>query len=263
MNVEERHVLTQDSPWMRARVHLDREVVSRETVAGALEHRLFGPEVDRGRFEQGCDYAADAGLAAVVCRPEHVPIAARRLRGSSTATVTVLAFHDSASLHDPADLAAEARELVAAGASEVALVVAPGLDRRGCLHVVKEQVEAVVGAVGPSGGRVRVMLNTADTSKEQMTECTALVGGLGPALVQGGSLHGDRATFSQIEAMRHCLPDTVLLKWTQPLRSVEMMLVSMALGVSRFNGDIPALLESAKRSTRIAPLKLPVHGVDF
>jgi deoxyribose-phosphate aldolase len=237
--------------------------VSRETVAGALEHRLFGPEVDRVRVEQGCDYAADAGLAAVVCRPEHVSLAARRLLGSSTATVTALAFHDNASLHSPADLAAEARELVAAGASDVALVVAPGLDREGCLHLVKEQVEAVVGALATTGGRVRVILNTTDTSKEQMTECTALVRGLGPALVQGGSFRGDRATFSQIESMRHCLPDRVLLKWTQPLRSVEMMLVSMALGVSRFNGDIPALLESAKRSTRIAPLRLPVHGVDF
>ncbi|KRF22692.1 hypothetical protein ASG95_08940 [Phycicoccus sp. Soil803] len=260
---EQRHVLTRDSPWMRARVLLDREVVSRETVAGALEHRLFGPEVDRGRFQRGCDYAADAGLAAVVCRPEHVSIAARRLLGSSTATVTTLGFHDTTRLQDPADLAAEALELVAAGASEVALVVAPGLDRQGCLHLVQEQVEAVVDAVAPAGGKVRVMLNTTDTSKEQMTECTALVGGLGPSLVQGGSFRGDRATFSQIEAMRHCLPDRVLLKWTQPLRSVEMMLVSMALGVDRFNGDIPALLESAKRSTRIAPLKLPVHGVDF
>jgi hypothetical protein len=42
-----------------------------------------------------------------------------------------------------------------------------------------------------------------------------------------------------------------------------MMLVCMALGVNRFNGDIPTLLAEAKRSSQYAPLMLPIHGVDF
>jgi hypothetical protein len=96
-----------------------------------------------------------------------------------------------------------------------------------------------------------------------MTACTALVGTSGAALVQGGSFRGDRATFSQIETMRGILPFPVLLKWTQPIRSVEMMLVCMALGVNRFNGDIPTLLADAKRSSQSAPLMLPIYGVDF
>jgi deoxyribose-phosphate aldolase len=257
------HVLTQNTPGVRARVQLHREVVSPETIAGALEHRLFRPEVDLGQLKRGCDYAAEAGVAAVLCRPEHVAPAARRLLDSLTVTVTALAFHQETRLQEPADLAAEGLELVAAGASEVALIVAPGLDRHGCLQLIAEQVDAVLEAVTPQGGRVRVLLNTTDMSKDQVTECTALVGARGPTLVQGGSFRGDRATFSQIESMRDALPSEVLLKWTQPLRSVEMMLVSMALGINRFNGDIPALLDSAKRSTQIAPLMLPVYGVDF
>ena len=81
--------------------------------------------------------------------------------------------------------------------------------------------------------------------------------------MQGGSFHGDRATVTQIEVMRDALQGGVLLKWTQPVRSVEMMLVAMALGVDRFNGNIPDLLSSAKLSSATAPLMLPIYGVDF
>lgn len=256
-------MLTLDTEWLRARVQLDRDVVTTESLAAALELRLHWPEVDEGQLRRGCDYAADAGLAAVLCRPEHVATAARRLLGSGIGAVTALSFHDATRHQDPADLAAEARELVSAGAAEVALIVAPGLDSDDCLHLVSEQVAAVVEAVTPEGGKVRVLLNTTDASKKQMRACTALVGGAGAVLVQGGSFRGDRATFSQIEAMRHALPAEVLLKWTQPLRSVEMMLVCMASGVNRFNGDIPTLLKSAKRSSHLGQLMLPLYGVDF
>jgi deoxyribose-phosphate aldolase len=153
-------------------------------------------------------------------------------------------------------------ELLSAGASEVALIVAPGRESA-CRHIIGEQLDAVVGTATPQGGKVRVLIDTTDATKDQMTACTALVGASGAALVQGGSFRGDRATCSLIEAMRSTLPFPVLLKWTQPVRSVEMMLVCMALGVNRFNGDIPTLVAEAKRSSQRAPLMLPVYGIDF
>jgi deoxyribose-phosphate aldolase len=256
-------VLTLDTEWLQARVLLDREVVTRESLADALEHRLYGAHVDQGEVRRGCDYAAEVGVAAVLCRPEHVAIAARRLLGSGTATVTPLALHDAALQRDPAALAREALELVAAGADQVALTVEPGLDRQGCLHLVSEQVAAVVEAVTPQGGKVRVLLNPTHATKHLVRACTTLVGTRGPTLVQGGSFRGSRATFSQVEAMRHALPADVLLKWAEPVRSVEMMLLCMSLGVGRFNGDIPMLLAAAKRSSQLGPLMLPIYGVDF
>jgi deoxyribose-phosphate aldolase len=257
-------VLRLDTPGIRRRAALEREVVDTDSIAAALEHRLYPAEVDRGGVRRGCDYAAEVGLAAVLCRPEHVAIAARRLTGSGIPTVTALAFQDAQpQRREPADLAAEAVELMSAGASEVALSVAPGLDGQGCLDRIGDQVQAVVEAVVPERRTVRVILNTTDVCKEQMSACTQMLGSSGVALVQGGTYLGDRATFSQIEAMRHSLPAHVLLKWTQPLKSVEMMLVCMALGVNRFNGDVRALVDSARRSSQLAPLMVPVHGVDF
>ena len=257
-------MLTLDTPSIGGRVALEREIPNTDSLAGALEHRLYGADVDTGHLRRGCDYAAEVGLAAVLCRPEHVTTAARRLTGTGVATVTALAFHDAPTRRrDPAELAAEARMLVSAGASEVALTISPGVEHQGCRHLIAEQLQAVVEAVTPEHRKVRVMLNMDDASKEQMSACTQLVGSGGAWLVQGGSFRSDRATFSQIEAMRHSLPEDVLLKWTHPLRSVPMMLVCMALGVNRFNGDSRALLESARQSLKLGPLMVPVYGVDF
>lgn len=256
-------MLTLDNTWIRTRVRLDREVMDPESLAAALEHRLHTPDIDHGALQQGCDYAADAGLATVLCRPEHIATAARHLTGTGTAAVTALAFHDSdPQPHDPGALATETMQLLSAGAAEVALIIAPGRENA-CLHMIGEQLDAVIGTATPHGGKVRVLIDTSEATKDEMTACTAMVGTSGAALVQGGSFRGDRATFSQIEAMRSTLPFPVLLKWTQPIRSVEMMLVCMALGVNRFNGDIPTLLAEARRSSQYAPLMLPIHGVDF
>lgn len=257
-------MLTQDTTWIKARTRLERDVVTTQGIAARLEHRLHGPDVDVERLREGCDYAAEVCLAAVLCRPEHVGEAARRVAGTATAAVTALAFHDPPQMpHSPVGLAAEAEELVAAGASEVALIVAPGLENGACLHLLKEQLCAVVEAVSPLGKTLRVLLNTTGTTHAQVSQFTAVAGAAGASLVQGGSFHGDRATFTQIEVMRDALQGGVLLKWTQPVRSVEMMLVAMALGVDRFNGNIPDLLSSAKLSSATAPLMLPIYGVDF
>jgi deoxyribose-phosphate aldolase len=145
----------------------------------------------------------------------------------------------------------------------VALIVAPGLADGGCLNLIREQVCAVVEVVTPRGASLRVLLNITGITRPQVGDYSAAAAHGGASLVQGGSFRGDRATFTQIEAMRDALPVAVLLKWTQPVRSVEMMLVAMALGVDRFNGDVPALLTSAKRSSEWGPLMLPIYGVDF
>jgi hypothetical protein len=63
--------------------------------------------------------------------------------------------------------------------------------------------------------------------------------------------------------MRAALPDDVSLKWTFPVRSLDSMLICIAEGVDRFNGDPEALLKSAERHTALGPLIVPVRGLDY
>lgn len=243
---------------------LRRETVTVADVAARLEHRLHWAEVGQEQLAAGCAFAAESGLAAVLCRPEHVAAAGGHPAGAEVDVVTALGFHDPASpRHSPADLAEEAAELTAAGAAEVSLIAAPGSMADAGVDLLVDQLRAVKEKVSGHGARVRVLLNsTGMVEQDVVSACRAVAEG-GAALLQGGSFRGDRTPFSQIEAMRAALPADVLLKWTQPLRSVETMLVCIALGVDRFNGEPAELLASAARSSKIAPLMVPIPDVHF
>ncbi|HEV7196919.1 MAG TPA: hypothetical protein VGN19_13360 [Pedococcus sp.] len=232
-------------------------------MAARLEHRLHQPQVGPTELSRGCTFAAESGLAAVLCRPEHVPAAAERLAGSEVDVVTVLGFHDPRSpRRSPQELAREADELTAQGATELALVATPGSMPADGTAFLVDQIGAVTQAA-PHGTRVRTLLDTtAMTDDEISASCRAMVDA-GVQLIQGGSFRGDRTAFSQVEIMRSAMPRNVLLKWTQPVRSVQAMLVSLAVGVDRFNGDPAALLQDASRQTRVGPLRIPVSGIDF
>ncbi|MGZ4553618.1 MAG: hypothetical protein ACXVXQ_09040 [Mycobacteriaceae bacterium] len=126
-----------------------------------------------------------------------------------------------------------------------------------------DQVTIVAEAVGRHAARVRLLLDTTSMTEAKISSCCARVAAAGAHLVQGGTFRGDRTGFSHIELMRAALPPAVLLKWTHPISTLETMLVCIALGVDRFNGDPAALLAAAQRSAATAPLTLPKQGLDF
>lgn len=241
-----------------------RQVVSVADLAARLEHRLHGPHIDDRALVAGCAVAVDSGLAAVLCRPEQVALAAAQVAGSELQVVTALGFHEPASpLRQPADLAREAQDLIGQGASDVALIAAPGGLPSSSVDLLVDQVAVVAETVGRHAGRVRVLLDTTAMTDTEISSCCTRVALAGAWLVQGGTFRGDRTGFSRIELMRAALPPPVLLKWTHPLSTVETMLVCIGLGVDRFNGDPGALLAAAKRSAATAPLTVPKPGLDF
>jgi deoxyribose-phosphate aldolase len=252
-----RHPPRDDDDW-------GRQILTVPGLAARLEHRLHQPQTGPAELAGGCTLAAEAGLAAVLCRPEHVPEAAGRLAGTDVDVVTILGFHDPCSpRRSPPELAREAEELTAQGATELALVATPGTMPSAGTGFLVEQIDAVTEVTAPSGTRVRTLLNTTSMSDDEIrATCQAMVEA-GIHLIQGGSIRGDRTAFSQVEVMRSAMPRSVLLKWTQPVRSVQAMLVSLAVGVDRFNGDPAALIQDASRQIRVAPLRVPVSGVDF
>lgn len=55
----------------------------------------------------------------------------------------------------------------------------------------------------------------------------------------------------------------VLLKWTLPIRSIDVMLVCIGMGVDRFNADAKELLAGPVQRSKITPLMVPLAGADF
>lgn len=240
---------------------LPRVQLTLEQLAGMLEHRLYFDQLDETDFVSGCEYAATAGLAAVLCRPEQVPVAAGVLTDAPTKIVTALGYHDrKASLRDLNTLTSQALRLADHGVDELCLLGHPA---RVPTQMLMEQFEAVREAVDPLGVAVRVVLDCTDVPLEEVSATSASLAKAGVATMQCGGLHAEPPSFVCVHAMRDVLPDSVLLKWTQPLKSLEALLVCVSMGVDRFNADPKKLLQTAKRSAELGPLTVPAPGLDY
>jgi deoxyribose-phosphate aldolase len=82
-------------------------------------------------------------------------------------------------------------------------------------------------------------------------------------MVQGGTWLGERAGFRHVTLMREALGAGPLLKWTNPVQSLHVLLLAIAEGVDRFNTDIDGILTDASWQERIAPLTVPLEDLDY
>jgi deoxyribose-phosphate aldolase len=108
-----------------------------------------------------------------------------------------------------------------------------------------------------------VVLDTDGLTPDATAAACELLGATGVWLVQGGSWAGVRTSLSRIQLMRAVLPVGIRLKWTYPVRTLDSMMICVAEGVDRFNGDPESLLKDAARRIAAGPLVVPVRGVDY
>lgn len=134
-----------------------------------IDHTLLRAEATAEQILRLCEEAVECGFASVCIPPLHVPLAADRLYGSDVAVGTVVGFPLGYST--TACKRFETREAVAAGASEVDMVIPLGAALAGDLQRVEEDIQGVTEAAGAA--RVKVII-----------ECCCLDDGLKRALVE-------------------------------------------------------------------------------
>ena len=103
--------------------------VSYEQLAKTIDHSLLRPELMLSEVQEGCELAARYDVASVCVRPADVELAAELLPGSSVAVGTVVGFPHGA--HTTATKVFEAEHALAAGASELDMVINIGWLRSG------------------------------------------------------------------------------------------------------------------------------------
>lgn len=266
-------------------------MVPLEVLAGMLEYRLHRV-ADLDRVVAGCASAAQVGVAAVTCRPEHVAVAADQLRGSGVGVSSAVEFHDVPGLPLRADaVIGQAQQLAQAGATDVAIMAdagraagsfwsegatervgeaglvgsgRPAGDASSQLGVFAQVVADLVAALEPLGVRVRVHIDDSSMSHEQVSRTAVAAQRAGVWMVQVGTWRQDCAGFAAVQAARDVLDPSVLVKWTNPVRSLPTLLFALGQGVDRFNTeDVPRLLAEARRSAVAGPLTAPVAGLDY
>lgn len=240
-----------------------RRQLSVAEVASHLDHRLYAQPAGEDRVSTGCALAAESGLAAVICAPPDVTQAARLLDGSGVPVVTALEWDAPTDTAMDATLVLEeARMLADQGADELMLITSKARldDSR---NRFPRQTAAVVRELGLRGVRIRVIVNTEWMTAREITELAQSVSDAGAWMVQGGSLSGKRARFSELEVLRDALPPEVIVKWMQPVRSLDAMLLCIAEGVGRFNADVEQIMATAQLRAQSGQLVVPLPGWDY
>jgi deoxyribose-phosphate aldolase len=202
------------------------------TIARLIDHTLLKPEATRADIELLCAEARQFEFASVCVNGFWVPLAASRLIGTPVKTCAVVGFPLGASSTE--SKASEARIAVAAGASEIDMVINIGALRQGEHKIVEDDIRAVVNVCHASGAIVKVILETALLDAEQKLNACRLSVAAGADFVKtstGFSKSG--ATVEDVSLMRAAVGPAVGVKASGGIRSLEDLRAMIAAGATR------------------------------
>ena len=139
------------------------------TLARCLDHTLLKANATGEQIRNLCTEARHWGFASVCVPPRFVPLAFEMLAASPVAVCTVIGF--PLGYQSTACKVFEVQQAVAAGASELDMVIPIGRALDGQIEKVEEEVAAVVAAAGSA--TVKVIIECcylSDELKETLTD---------------------------------------------------------------------------------------------
>ncbi|HEY2028213.1 MAG TPA: deoxyribose-phosphate aldolase [Myxococcales bacterium] len=194
-------------------------------LAPYLDHTLLKPDATPEQVERLCDEARVHGFAGVCVNGVHVERAVRLLPGKVFA---VVGFPLGAMTSRAK--AWEARELVAAGASEIDMVLPVGLLKAGVLAAVERDIRGVVEANAP----VKVILETCLLTRAEKIAACRIAQEAGAAFVKTSTGFGPGgATVEDVALLRETVGSRMGVKASGGIRTASDALRMIEAGASR------------------------------
>jgi deoxyribose-phosphate aldolase len=227
-------------------------------VAAMIDHSLLRPELTVEEVRAGCALAARYRTASVCVRPSDVGLAVAALAGTGVLVGTVVGFpHGS---QTTTTKVAETRELVAAGAAEVDMVLHVGRLREGDARAVQDDIAAVVAAA--DGRAVKVILENALLDRAAKVLGCRLAEAAGAHYVKTSTgFAGGGATPEDIALMRETVSPPVGVKAAGGVRTLDRLLELAALGATRFGATATAAILDELDARRSGDGAVPVGSV--
>jgi deoxyribose-phosphate aldolase len=199
-----------------------------------IDHTILKPDARREEVLRLCREAVEHRFASVCVNPRWVPTVASALAGSGVATCSVIGFPLGAI--PTAVKVQEAAWVVAAGATEVDMVIDIGALKDGDTDAVRADIAAVKQACGPA--LLKVIIETCLlTDAEKVTACrlSAQAGADFVKTSTGFSTGG--ATTADVALMRDTVGDALGVKASGGIRTREDALKMLAAGASRIGAS--------------------------
>ena len=203
---------------------------------GTLDHTLLRPDASTAEVDALCAEARDHGFAAVCVHGVHVQRCARALAGSPVAVCTVIGFPHGAS---PTEVKAfETRTALAAGATELDVVLNIGALREGRLDLVREELALLVGICHEASAKMKVILEACLLSDEEKVRAAQLCHEVGADFVKTstGFSHGG-ATLEDVALLRRAVGPAMGVKASGGIRDAAAARAFLAAGATRIGAS--------------------------
>lgn len=215
-------------------------------IAKMIDHSLLRPELSTRQVSEGCELARSYDVATVCVKPCDVALAATLLAGSDVAVGTVVGFP-----HGGTTTRIKMAETAAAmddGAREIDMVINIGYLRDERNDDVLADIEAVVReAAGVA--LVKVILENAYLDRDEKIRACRIADRAGADYVKTSTgFAPSGATMEDLRLMRASVPSRMGVKAAGGVRSLDVLLQMVSIGVTRFGATATAdILQDLER----------------
>lgn len=198
--------------------------------AALIDHTLLTPAATIDQIIDLCEEAVEYGFASVCVPPMHVPLAARRLYGSSVSVGSVVGFPCGYNMLR--QKVAEAADLVAAGADEIDMVIALSYLLGNQQDLLEEEIAQVVMAA--QRAQVKVVIECCFLTAEQKIAATNIAIKAGAAYVKTSTgFAPSGATVADVQLLTQTAAGRIGVKAAGGIRTPEDFRDMIAAGATR------------------------------
>lgn len=209
-------------------------VIAAADLHGFIDHTILKPDARRDDVLRFCREARENRFFSVCVNPVWVPTVAEALAGSGVATCSVVGFPLGAI--PTAVKANETAWVVAAGATEVDMVIDVGALKDGETDKVRADIAAVKAACGPA--LLKVIIETCLlTDEEKITACRLAVEAGADFVKTSTGFSTGGATVEDIALMRRTVGPKIGVKASGGVRTRDDALKMLAAGASRIGAS--------------------------
>ncbi len=219
---------------------LNSKTITYEQIAKTIDHSLLKPELTEADVMAGCALADRYHVASVCVKPCHVKLAKQQLAGSDVAVGTVIGFpHGNSTV---ATKVFETQEAVAAGATEVDMVINIGELRSGHADYVRNEIRAVVNAAHPHVIVKVILENAYLTHAEKVLGCQLAEEAGADFVKTSTGFAPTGATVEDIALMRATVGSQVQVKAAHGVRTLDQLLAMIDAGATRSGATATAAI---------------------
>ncbi|MCD8510750.1 MAG: deoxyribose-phosphate aldolase [Bacillus sp. (in: Bacteria)] len=200
-----------------------------------IDHTLLKPDSTKEQIVNLCKEAVEYNFATVCVNPCWVALAAKELAGSNVGVTTVIGFPLGST--STFVKAAETRDAIAAGATEIDMVINIGALRSGDYEVVKKDIEGVVLAANGQAV-VKVIIETGYLTEEEKKKACMLSKMAGADFVKTSTGFGPGcATPEDIKLMREAVGPDMGVKASACVRDLDTARKMVQAGATRIGAS--------------------------